>query len=279
LSEDGTATTSMQSAAGATAGLVLDVAGYFAAPVSSGPPGQYYVPLATPARVLDTRPVPGDPSTPGDPLLAGTPRVLSTRDFSNVPPGATALALTASVVQPQGNGFLRLYPPYPGTQSTSVLNFRTGDLLTNGSIVGVSALLGNFTAWSTHQTHLILDVWGAFAPSGSRKYFRVPPCRVLYTEISGTFNFRLGGACGVPLDAVAVSANYTVVDAEAPGNLKILPAGQSAAVANLLFQPTWRIGSGGLLTLGNQGWVTATLTTFPANAKAKLAVDVTGFFY
>ena len=83
-------------------------------------------------------------------------------------------------------------------------------------------------AWSVTATF-------ALAPPGT-DFYTVAPCRVLDSrQVAGPWGgtplasgqergLTLGGACGIPLTAQAVSINITAVDATADGHLRIFPA-------------------------------------------------------
>jgi hypothetical protein len=66
-------------------------------------------------------------------------------------------------------------------------------------------------------------------------FYTVTPCRVVDTRkatsptggpalAAGAIrSFPIGGTCGIPTTALAVSVNVTAVDAAAPGNLTLFP--------------------------------------------------------
>jgi Divergent InlB B-repeat domain len=254
-----------------TTHLVMDVSGYFV-PDSLG--GQFYRPLIPPARLVDTR-------SEDDPLPAETKRIYETAGFGRLPADATALALSASIVTPQDRGHLKLYPADGGFPNTSFLNYRSADLIGNGGIVAVSGATGRLAAWSSQTLHLILDVHGAFVlrpARPARRYFPITPCRVLDTRatgqrFSGSLSFPVGGTCGIPADAVAVAANFAVVDPSASGHLRLSPAGYAPVISQLLYQAGWTVSSGALVSLGAGGHVTAIVPS-----TTDLVFDVTGYF-
>lgn len=108
--------------------LIADAYGYFSGP---GNGGSAYIPLSTPARVVDTR-------TQGGPLNALT---AYPEPFPLTP--ATAGIFNATVVSPTGNGYLSLFPYNPSSPSvpnTSNLNYQTGQTIPNLAIVTPSTV-------------------------------------------------------------------------------------------------------------------------------------------
>jgi serine protease len=73
-------------------------------------------------------------------------------------------------------------------------------------------------------------------------FYSVNPCRVIDTRLSGgavacgteRAITIVGGACGVPSGANAVSLNVTVTEASAAGNLRVYAAGTPAPVVSTL---------------------------------------------
>jgi hypothetical protein len=114
-----------------------------------------------PCRMFDSR--------IGPPLQSGVTRVGSLDGACGVPANARALAVNVTVMSPTGLGTLVLFPgnyPSPGTSS---INFATGALLTNNSVMSLStdgtgkfALLATVVGNGT--VHAAIDVFGYFAP-------------------------------------------------------------------------------------------------------------------
>jgi hypothetical protein len=108
--------------------IIADASGYF---TSAGVPepagGSAYVPLSTPARILDTR-------SEGSPVQAGVP---DPQPFPFTP--STAGIFNATVTEPTGNGYLSLYPYNPNDPgalpSTSNLNYAVGQTIPNLAFV------------------------------------------------------------------------------------------------------------------------------------------------
>ena len=124
-------------------------------------PYQYYA--VTPCRFLDTR-------NTNPPVLTnfGT-RAVNIIGKCSVPSNAAAVTINVAITSPANPGYLILYP-YGITQPlVATINFTTGDTLSNGAIVPLTAgPTNNISVYSElyggGTVHLILDVTGYFAP-------------------------------------------------------------------------------------------------------------------
>ncbi len=117
------------------------------------------------------------------------------------------------------------------------------------------------------------------------------PCRLVDTRNPGPLgvlagpalvagvrrDFAIGGVCGVPVTAVAISANITVTNAGAPGSLTVFPSDVS--------QPsTWAISFRASRTRGNNAviYLSGTTSTFSVFDNSPTSVDfildVNGYF-
>jgi hypothetical protein len=132
--------------------LLIDVTGYFAA----GPGGLALYTIPT-CRALDTR-LPGRASFEG------------TKDITM--PGSTCSGLVSSAAQayllgivavpPEHLGFLTLWDDAPTQPGASNLNSWGGADTSNMAIV--AAPNGSIHAFASETTHLVLDIYGYFAP-------------------------------------------------------------------------------------------------------------------
>jgi uncharacterized repeat protein (TIGR02543 family) len=138
-------------ASGAT-DLVIDINGYFAAPDTGGL-SLYNLP---PCRVTDTRNPAGSPPFNGtidiDPRTSGC-GTLST---------ARAFVFNATVVPPAPLGFLTLWPQGTPQPIVASLNATEGAITGNMAIVPTEN--GVISAFGSQPTHLVLDIFGYFAP-------------------------------------------------------------------------------------------------------------------
>jgi hypothetical protein len=132
--------------------LVIDINGYFAPP---GAGGLSLYNLA-PCRVLDTR------------LPAGSLPFSGSRDVNvvgspcNVPAAAQAYIFSATVVPPGPLGFLTLWPQGQPRPATATVNAGDGAVTSNMAII--PTFNGSVSAFALSSTHLVLDIFGYFAP-------------------------------------------------------------------------------------------------------------------
>ena len=132
--------------------LIIDINGYFAAPGAGG----LSLYNLTPCRVLDTR-LPA-----GSQPFKGELDVSVTGSGCGMPAAARAFVLNATVVPPASMGFLTLWPQGTTRPIVSTLNALDGQITSNMAIV--ASTNGSAAAYANALTHLILDVFGYFAP-------------------------------------------------------------------------------------------------------------------
>ena len=131
--------------------LLLDVNGYFAPP---GNGGQSFYP-AVPCRALDTRQNNGPP-------FQGRKTVNIEGSVCAPPSGAQAYVFNATVVPPGPMGYLTLWPDGDAQPTVSTLNAPDGAITSNMAVVPTNN--GSVDAYAAALTHLLLDIYGYFAP-------------------------------------------------------------------------------------------------------------------
>jgi len=152
--------------------LLLVTASFLAPAVPARADGPFRFFALTPCRIVDTR-NPNGP-TGGPALTHNTSRSFPVQGQCGVPSGAKAVALNVTVVGPNSDGYLTLFPAGGGQPIVSNINFvRNEPALANGAIVPLgpsgSPDLAVFAAapfppvGQTGQVHVILDVTGYFA--------------------------------------------------------------------------------------------------------------------
>jgi hypothetical protein len=132
--------------------LVIDTNGYF------GPqgPGGLSLYTMTPCRVLDTR------------LPAGTPPFTTTLNVNvtaspcKVPATAQAFVFNATVIPPGPLGFITMWPQGQSQPLAATLNAIDGVITNNMAIVPTTN--GSISVFPSALTHLVLDIFGYFAP-------------------------------------------------------------------------------------------------------------------
>jgi hypothetical protein len=132
--------------------LVIDINGFFA-PQGPGGLSLFTVP---PCRVLDSR------------LPAGTPPFSTTQDVNltaspcGVPVTAQAYVFNATVVPPGPLGFITMWPQGQTQPLAATLNATDGAITNNMAIVPTTT--GSVSVFPSSPTHLVLDIFGYFAP-------------------------------------------------------------------------------------------------------------------
>lgn len=221
---------------GAATHLIVDVAGYF-------PGVDAFIPLATPARLLDTRPggttIDGG-SAGGGIRPNGSVQVVQVTGRAGVPTGVASVVLNVTVDQPQLAGFITVFPCGAGIPTASNVNYVAGQIVPN-AVVSKLAADGTTCLYNSAATHLIVDISGYFADAT----MLVPlstPARILDTRpgeptvdgafsgsglrpSKGTIRLSVGGRAGVPATASAVVLTVTVDQAQANGFITVYPTG------------------------------------------------------
>jgi len=131
--------------------LVIDINGYFAPPAAGGL-SLYTVPSC---RALDTR------------QLSGTLPFAGQRDVPaglncSIPPAGLAYVFSATVVPSTALGFMTLWAQGQAQPTVSTLNAVDQAVTSNLAIVPASN--GSISAFTSNSTHLVLDLFGYFAP-------------------------------------------------------------------------------------------------------------------
>jgi hypothetical protein len=132
--------------------LVIDINGYFA------PPGLGGLSLftITPCRVVDTR------NPAGSPPFSTTRDINVTGSSCGVPPNAQAFVFNATVVPPGFLGYITMWPQGQSQPLAATLNAYDGAITNNMAIV--PSTTGSVSVFPSAPTHLVLDIFGYFAP-------------------------------------------------------------------------------------------------------------------
>jgi glucose/arabinose dehydrogenase len=117
----------------------------------------------------------------------------------------------------------------------------------------------------------------------------VTPCRVVDTRdapgpnggpalaASGTRDFHLAGACGVPASARAISVNVTITQPEAAGDLRIYPAGTTLPPTTVInFRQGQTRGNNAVIALSATGDISVLFEA--AGGGVHFVLDVNGYF-
>src|SRR5581483_3207673 len=259
-----------------TTDVVIDVNGYFT-PVNSSNLQFYPLP---PCRVVDTR---GAMGLLGGPSLQANME----RDFPlfqarscNIPPSAQAYSLNMTAVPHGVLGYLTVWPAGQQRPIVSTLNAPTGAYTANAAIVR-SGSGGDIAVYPSHDTDLVVDINGYFAPAGTgglSLYGLTNGCRVLDTrQTGGAFNGELtvdvmGSSCTVPGTAQAYVLNATALPQTILGYLTLWPDGQQQPVVSTLNAIDGATTSNMAIVSTTNGSIDAFVTN-PSN----LILDLSGY--
>ena len=116
--------------------------------------GAAHRPLASPARLLDTRNGIGSPASK---VGVGDVLVLPVTGQVGIPSSATAVALNVTVTAPDEAGFVTVYPCGQDVPNASNLNFTAGQTIPNLVIAHVGQN-GSICFVTSARTHLIADI-------------------------------------------------------------------------------------------------------------------------
>ena len=124
--------------------LVVDVEGYTSASAAGGAGAGLYNALPSPVRICDTRA--GNPSGLSSPnnqcngMTLATNGILPVKvaTINGIPAGATAAVFNVTVVNPQGAGFLTVFPQGSTQPFVSNLDYTVGQVTANRVIVPLS---------------------------------------------------------------------------------------------------------------------------------------------
>lgn len=268
-------------AAGGSADIVADVAGYFAPSASSG------YQAVPPTRVLDTRRGTGAPAAR---IPAHSGIDVTVAGVGAIPDGVTAVAVHLTVPRPAGGGWIAAEPEPAkpsaerggtGVPDTSAVNYGTGVTASNTLLVPV-APDGKIELYNGGGTavDVVADVSGYFSASAPGTFMAVDPVRAVTATGTHALAASSSGryALQAPQGTEAVIGTLTVSRPTAGGGLAAYPdhaarpagsaadfrAGQSLAAFAVLDTAT---GEGAATNLYNA-----------STGAVQLYVDVYGYF-
>lgn len=257
-----------------TAHVIFDVSGYL-------PAGSGYVAVG-PGRVLDTR-VLGQEFV--GPLPTDQTISVTLANKAGLPAAAQmgAVVLNVTIAEPQGQGYLAVYPdaPYPGNSS---VNFAAGETIPSLVIVepGADGKVELFHFTNKGTSHVLVDAFGYFQPTAN--LHMVNPTRVFDSRQpefgaamipTGTRELKLADGVVIPLAGVsAVIANLTVVTPASGGYATIFESGTPQPVtSNLNYMAGGVRANLVIIPVSANG-----LATLYTSQKAHYLVDVLGWF-
>jgi len=211
---------------------VPSVSGQPAALAAATTPAAYV--SVQPCRLADTR------LNSGFTRLDALTLQVATRGVCGIPAAATSLALTLTVVNPQGAGYLTAWPADQAQPTVSNVNFRAGQIRANGSITRLDSS-GRFRVYSSIAADVVVDVVGAFVPastSASGRFVARASTRIYDSrggaKLAPGASVTLPLPAGVPSDAIALALNVTVTESSGPGFVTEFPAGRQMPTSSIL---------------------------------------------
>lgn len=256
-------------------------------PVAAAAEG--YQSLAAPVRLADTRPTEAtiDGRFLGPRKLRGGGVLrLQVTGRAGLPAGAAAVMLNVTVAQPEGRGYVTIFPCDQTAPTASALNFAPSQAVANATIATIAGD-GTVCFYSPVTTHLIVDAAGWFPPGSylplpnPQRVFDSRPGQPVVPGGIGGIGRRparsvtvvpIAGRAGVPRDASAVALNITTANPDAGGYLTAYPCDASQPLASNLNYAAGATVPGLVITrLDRDGQVC--VFTY---AGADLIVDVSG---
>ena len=251
-----------------------------------------------PARVLDTRSGTGLSGH----FTSQVDRTFMVATMGGVPSNAVAVTGNVTVVGQTGAGYVTVAPSLTsGVQPpTSTINFPLGDTRANGITVPLT-VGGTLDAmyWTTNTADhldLVFDVTGYFSgaiPAGAT-YHAFSPVRVLdsrpgtghigatlfHSQTKQTFAVATL-ASTVPVDAVAVTGNVTIVGQSRAGYVTVAPSltsGVQPPTSTINFPAGDTRANGVTVPLNTGGTLDAMYWTASTADTVDVIFDVTGYF-
>ena len=221
--------------------------------------------------------------------ITGTALTTTLGEGLSVPASATAASLNITVVNPEAEGYLTVWPCGPRPLASS-LNFSRGQVVPNGIIAPLSAQ-GSICLFSNAPTDVIVDVAGWFdgdafsgampqrlvdtrnGTGGTRA--KIEPSRPLAFPVTDqAVTSPLGTAARSPGSMAAAALNVTVVNPEGDGYLTVWPCGSERPNAsNINFTPGAVLANGVVAPAGPEGQVCVY-----SSAPTDVIVDLAGWF-
>lgn len=254
-----------------------------------------YVPLATPTRILDTRP---ESATPGADVGPHPQYSVIDLPITGAAAGATAVAVSIVSTDSVAPGYVQALPTLMGQIATSSnLNVATpGQIQPNFAVVPVGVDTDPTTPNSISfylfaGGNVVVDLMGWFTPAppatpvDSGRFVAVDPVRVLDTrpESGGPVppewvpHKPLAGetvrVTGIPAGASAAVVNVVADQAVGPGYLRAQPTGATGlTTSNGNYVAGLASGTLSIVPVGTDG----TISVFTSNS-THIVVDLMGF--
>jgi hypothetical protein len=188
------------------ADVVIDLQGVF---VTDG--GARFTPAA-PTRLVDTR-------------ATGRAQVVSIP----APAGATAVAVTLTVVNGATPGFVSAFPCGGPVPVVANVNWAPGEIVAGAAFVPVGAG-GTFCVYSNNPVDVVVDLTGTFGSTATLRFLPSSPMRMLDTRNAVQWRGPVGQGqtiefLAAPSEAVAVTGTVVVIEPFVDSYLTGTPCG------------------------------------------------------
>ena len=221
------------------ADVVIDLQGVFV------PTGAARFTPTEPTRLLDTR-------------ASGRQQVMTVP----APAGATAVAVTLTVVNGATAGFISAFPCGGTVPVVANVNWAPGEIVAGAAFVPVAAD-GTFCVFTNSPVDVVVDLTGVFGPAQRLRFVPSTPMRVLDTRAGARWRGPIGVGQTIdvpagPSDVAAISGTVVIIEPYVdsyltgtpcgvqPGQTSSVSGARGGIMANAL---TVGVSSGGTLCL------------------------------
>jgi len=180
----------------------------------------------TPVRLIDTR---NGIGTSPQPIGMGCTLVVD----PGLDPSVTAVAVNLTAVAPSATGYLTAYPCGVELPVASVVQAISKRTIAGATVVPLGAD-GTFCVFTASATHLLVDLFGAYAPGAGQSFEPVTPTRILDSRSGGArpgggsiVTLQVAGVGAVPSNATAAALSVQAVDPTAAGFVTVFPCAAS----------------------------------------------------
>jgi hypothetical protein len=248
--------------------------------------GSSYVPI-TPERVVDSR----IPLGVAGVFHANTPRTFQVAGTGSIPAEAVAVTGNVTVVNQTSAGYVSLTPTATANPTSSTINFPTGDIRANNFTIPLDdsgRLAAVFKAPVGKSAHILVDITGYFVEGDANgTYAPITPARLVDTRtgvgLAGALvpnvpkTLSVAGTHGIPTDAIAITANLTVVGQTKAGYLSVTPEPMANPTTSTLNFPLADTRANGLTARLN-GSGDLSIVYKASGGSTHVVMDVTGYY-
>ncbi|MEZ4410033.1 MAG: MYXO-CTERM sorting domain-containing protein [Polyangiales bacterium] len=229
-----------------------------------------------PHRLFDTRTPEGSArltrSGASGPVTASSSATFRDWSGTGLPAGTTGAWLNVAAIGVEAAGFATAFTEGQARPPTSTVNYVSGGARANATPVTLGSR-GGFTVETINPADVIVDAYGAFAPTGAG-LAPVVPRRVLDTRADVTLAANVTREIDVsaPAGAVGVVATVAAIGGDAPGFVTAYPCGEPVPETSSV-----NFGAGVVLANTVVSRLGGGRLCLRSNVAVDAVVDVTGF--